>query len=75
MMDLLERISDKVYRGYFVDLYARLSNDKAIRMYESLGYSVYRRVKEYYGSKGPGDVEDEDAYGRLTSSSDYLHQC
>jgi len=62
MMHLLERISDKVYRGYFVDLYVRLSNIKAIGMYEGLGYSVYRRVKEYYGSMGPGEVENEDAY-------------
>ena len=63
MMDLLERISDQVYRGFFVDLYVRYSNHKAIGMYEGLGYSVYRRVREYYSSTGPGGVEDEDAYG------------
>lgn len=64
MMDLLERISDEVYHGFFVDLYVRLSNDKAIDMYERLGYSVYRRVRQYYsGSTGPGNTEDEDAYG------------
>lgn len=64
MMDLLERISDEVYHGFFVDLYVRLSNDKAIDMYERLGYSVYRRVRQYYsGSAGPGNAEDEDAYG------------
>jgi len=62
MMHLLERISDQVYKGYFVDLYVRISNDKAIGMYEGLDYSVYRRVKEYYGSAGPGYVEDEDAF-------------
>jgi len=62
MMDLLERISDQVYHGFFVDLYVRYSNHKAIGMYEGLGYSVYRRVREYYGSIGPGGVEDEDAY-------------
>lgn len=63
MMDLLERISDEVYHGFFVDLYVRLSNDKAIDMYERLGYSVYRRVRQYYsGSAGPGNTEDEDAY-------------
>jgi N-terminal acetyltransferase B complex catalytic subunit len=63
MMDLLERISDQVYHGFFVDLYVRYSNHKAIGMYEALGYSVYRRVREYYGSIGPGGVEDEDAFG------------
>ncbi|GJJ12396.1 N(alpha)-acetyltransferase 20, NatB catalyticsubunit [Clathrus columnatus] len=62
MMDLLERISDQVYHGFFVDLYVRLSNDKAIGMYERLGYSIYRRVRKYYGSAGPGNIEDEDAY-------------
>jgi len=67
MMHLLERISDKVYHGYFVDLYARISNIKAIGMYEGLGYSVYRRVKEYYGSAFPGDVENEDAFGKFRS--------
>lgn len=62
-MDLLERISDQVYHGFFVDLYVRYSNYKAIGMYEALGYSVYRRVREYYASIGPGEVEDEDAFG------------
>ena len=65
MMDLLERVSDQVYHGFFVDLYVRHSNHKAIRMYEALGYSVYRRVREYYGSIGPGGVEDEDAFGNF----------
>lgn len=68
MMDLLERISDEVYHGFFVDLYVRLSNDKAVGMYERLGYSVYRRVRKYYGSAGPGNVEDEDAYGKESCS-------
>lgn len=40
---------------YFVDLFVRCSNQAAIRMYEQLGYSVYRRVLQYYS--GP----DEDA--------------
>jgi N-terminal acetyltransferase B complex catalytic subunit len=68
MMDLLERISDQVYHGFFVDLYVRYSNYKAIGMYEALGYSVYRRVREYYGSIGPGGVEDEDAFGTCHSN-------
>ena len=36
----------------------RVSNQVAVTMYEKLGYSVYRRVLEYYS----GDV-DEDAFG------------
>ncbi|KAI5793132.1 acyl-CoA N-acyltransferase [Geopyxis carbonaria] len=61
MMDELERVTDTVYRGYFVDLFVRVSNEIAIGMYERLGYSVYRRVVDYYNGSRPGDV-DEDAY-------------
>lgn len=64
MMDELERVTDKVYRGYFVDLFVRVSNEIAINMYERLGYSVYRRVVEYYSGGGFGDGgDDEDAFG------------
>lgn len=65
MMKFLERVSDEVYHGYFVDLYVRCENNVAITMYEGLGYSVYRRVKEYYGSlgRGAGGADQEDAFG------------
>jgi len=64
MIDYLERVSDKNYRGFFVDLYVRCTNDVAIGMYEGLGYSVYRRVREYYGSLGLGRNarDEEDAF-------------
>ena len=62
MMDELERVTNAVYRGYFVDLYVRVSNEIAIGMYERLGYSVYRRVTDYYSGAKPGEA-DEDAYG------------
>ena len=62
MMDELERVTDALYKGYFVDLYVRLSNEIAIGMYERLGYSVYRRVVDYYNGSGPGEP-DEDAFG------------
>eukprot|EP00762_Andalucia_godoyi_P001838 ANDGO_06105.mRNA.1 N-alpha-acetyltransferase 20 len=55
LMHLLEDISDKVYRAYFVDLFVRSSNKIAISMYKGMGYSVYRRVVKYYS--GP-HVED-----------------
>jgi N-terminal acetyltransferase B complex catalytic subunit len=34
-------------------------------MYEGMGYSVYRRVREYYGSLGlgKGGRDEEDAFG------------
>ena len=65
MMNLLEMVSDETYKGWFVDLYVRCTNQVAIKMYEGLGYSVYRRVREYYGSLGLGRAgkDEEDAFG------------
>ena len=40
----------------------RVSNKVAVDMYNKLGYSVYRRVIEYYS----GEV-DEDAFGKIIS--------
>lgn len=64
-MNLLELVSDDVYNGFFVDLYVRCTNDLAIKMYEGFGYSVYRRVEQYYGSLGLGKTakDEEDAFG------------
>jgi len=56
LMNGLEEISERK-RCYFVDLFVRVSNQVAVAMYEKLGYSVYRRVLEYYS----GEV-DEDAF-------------
>lgn len=55
LMGCLEQAADQGDM-YFVDLFVRVSNTQAIKMYERLGYSIYRRVLEYY--TGP----DEDAY-------------
>jgi len=65
-MNLLELVSDDVYKGFFVDLYVRCTNDLAIKMYEGFGYSVYRRVEKYYGSLGLGKAakDEEDAFGK-----------
>ncbi|XP_060594079.1 N-alpha-acetyltransferase 20-like [Ruditapes philippinarum] len=56
LMSNLEEISEKK-RCFFVDLFVRVSNKVAVDMYNKLGYSVYRRVIEYYS----GEV-DEDAF-------------
>ena len=66
MMNLLELVSDDVYKGFFVDLYVRCTNDLAIKMYEGFGYSVFRRVEKYYGSLGLGKAakDEEDAFGK-----------
>ena len=53
----LERVSDE-QKCFFVDLFVRASNDMAIGMYTKLGYSVYRRVIEYYSGDDPEDALD-----------------
>ena len=64
-MAFLEHASDEVYRGLFVDLYVRCVNGAAIAMYEDFGYSVYRRVREYYDNLGLGlsPRDEEDGFG------------
>ena len=57
-MGILEEVSEKIYNTYFVDLFVRKSNSVAIKMYEKFGYSVYRRVLDYYTGMDP-----EDAFG------------
>ncbi|CAN0830478.1 N-terminal acetyltransferase B complex catalytic subunit NAA20 [Linum grandiflorum] len=54
LMNLLEDISDKIDKGYFVDLFVRASNTPAIKMYEKLGYVIYRRVLRYYSGEEDG---------------------
>ncbi|MCO5604525.1 hypothetical protein L7F22_058692 [Adiantum nelumboides] len=55
LMNLLETVSEKTYNAFFVDLFVRASNAPAIKMYEKLGYTIYRRVLRYYSG-------EEDAY-------------
>ena len=55
-----------------MDLFVRVSNQVAVDMYEHLGYTVYRRVLEYYSGE-----PDEDAFGQwcywiLWNLLDYL---
>ncbi|KAG9390155.1 Acetyltransferase (GNAT) family [Carpediemonas membranifera] len=54
LMDNFEAVSEKQYKGYFIDLFVRASNKTAIEFYKRRGYIVYREVANYYG--------DEDAY-------------
>ncbi|XP_076247695.1 N-alpha-acetyltransferase 20 A isoform X2 [Calliopsis andreniformis] len=56
LIKFLEEVSEKK-QAYFVDLFVRVSNKVAIKMYQQLGYIVYRTVLEYYN----GDP-DEDAF-------------
>lgn len=65
LMNILEEVSDKK-RCFFVDLFVRVSNVVAVNMYHRLGYTVYRRVIDYYSGE-----KDEDAFDmRKALSSD-----
>jgi len=63
LMDVLEIISENKYCR-FVDLFVRVSNQVAIKMYKALGYVVYRTVLQYYSGE-----TDEDAYDMRKSLS------
>ncbi|CAJ1904781.1 unnamed protein product [Sphenostylis stenocarpa] len=54
LMNLLEDISDNIDKAYFVDLFVRASNAPAIKMYDKLGYVIYRRVLRYYSGEEDG---------------------
>ena len=45
---------------HYIDLFVRPSNTVAVRMYQKMGYVVYRTVLDYYEGKVP-----EDAFGNL----------
>lgn len=49
--------------AWFVDLFVRRSNVRAIDFYESMGYSVFRVVKDYYGDHAADPSQhSEDAF-------------
>uniref|UniRef100_A0A0N5AVQ4 N-alpha-acetyltransferase 20 n=1 Tax=Syphacia muris TaxID=451379 RepID=A0A0N5AVQ4_9BILA len=56
LMQSLEDIST-MKKCYFVDLFVRVSNAVAIKMYGTLGYVVYRRIIDYYSGE-----KEEDAF-------------
>lgn len=49
--------------AWFVDLFVRESNKNAIKMYESMGYSTFRVVVDYYADNpsNPTSVLGENA--------------
>ena len=59
----LERACNQ-QNAWFVDLYVRASNTLAINMYKKMGYSVFRRVVDYYSDDptGKGGGKGEDAF-------------
>lgn len=62
LSEQLEAVAD-ANDAWFVDLFVRASNHKAIAFYKSMGYSVFRVVKDYYGDNPEDPTRDgEDAY-------------
>lgn len=62
LSEQLEAVAD-AHDAWFVDLFVRVSNRKAIAFYKSMGYSVYRVVKSYYGDNAEDpSLDSEDAY-------------
>jgi N-terminal acetyltransferase B complex catalytic subunit len=59
----LEQQGDE-HNAWFVDLFVRKSNSKAIGLYKGLGYSVFRTVEDYYVDDvaNPNSDKGEDAY-------------
>ncbi|KAG9250368.1 acyl-CoA N-acyltransferase [Emericellopsis atlantica] len=62
LTEQLETAADE-QDAWFVDLFVRRSNERAIRFYKNMGYSVYRVVKDYYGDHATDPTRSgEDAY-------------
>jgi len=58
LMDDFESLCIHTYKAYFVDLFVREANSVAQEMYKKFGYSIYRRVLEYYSGDSPEDAFD-----------------
>jgi len=46
LMNFLEKVSQEIHNGYFVDLFVRSTNAVAINMYKKLGYHIYQTVDQ-----------------------------
>ncbi len=57
-MDYLEYITSAIHNAWFVDLFVRSTNKVAIKMYQKLGYSIYRTVIKYYSDDTNQPAED-----------------
>ncbi|KAJ3499138.1 hypothetical protein NLG97_g552 [Lecanicillium saksenae] len=62
--------------AWFMDLFVRKSNERAIKFYKSMGYSVFRVVKDYYGDHATDATKSsEDAFDmRKSMKRDINHE-
>ncbi|KAF4451932.1 acetyltransferase [Fusarium austroafricanum] len=75
LTDQLEVAAD-AENAWFVDLFVRSSNHRAIALYKNLGYSIFRVVKDYYGDHATDPSKtSEDAFDmRKPMKRDKDHQ-
>lgn len=75
LVEQLEAAAD-THNTWFMDLFVRSSNAKAITFYKELGYSVFRVVKDYYGEHATDpDKDSEDAFDmRKSMKRDAKHE-
>lgn len=75
LTEQLETAAD-CHDTWFVDLFVRRSNTRAITFYTNMGYSVFRVVKDYYGDHATDSSKrSEDAFDmRKSMKRDTSHQ-
>ncbi|PHH70674.1 hypothetical protein CDD80_5800 [Ophiocordyceps camponoti-rufipedis] len=75
LTELLEAAAD-ANAAWFMDLFVRRSNSKAISFYENLGYSVFRVVRDYYGDHAtdPGKFTEDALDMRKSMKRDVNYQ-
>ena len=69
-LGLAQELTKALERGceaqdaWFVDLFVRAGNETAVGLYRGMGYSVFRRVVDYYSDDptGTGGGHGEDAF-------------
>lgn len=58
LMNILEDVTTNMHDAYFVDLFVRSSNKVATKMYERMGYNIYRIIDKYYSEDTNQPAED-----------------
>ena len=57
LLDCFKNISDYISKVKFIDLFVKCDNALALRLYEKIGYQVFRRVVGYYDFNGPQNLK------------------